>query len=300
MRIKSIIENNLNLILLISVIVGLFVPGIELIPNDVVTFLLAFMVLFLSSKVDISEVKDIKLSSVIVFYIIRFILLPIILFFIAESLIPKYSVGILLLALLPVGITTPLLVGNLKGNVTFALGLTIITSLLAPLVLPFIFMNIGIQHDLEIKGLFITLFLIIIAPLVLYYSFIAIKKELKPFFYNNSSFVSTLLLGIIISIVVSKQKDVFLNDISALLVVSLALLIMFLLFYLFGWFYPLKREQPSFLICNALSSGAINTALGINLALLYFSDDTIFFLVVSEFFWVVSIPLFNAMIKRVL
>jgi len=296
---KSLIESQLNLILLLSLLIGLFIPNIELTPNFVVTLLLATMVLFLSSKVDVSEIQDIKIKSVLGFYLSRFILLPILLFYFAEWLIPKYSTAILLLTLLPVGITTPMLVANFKGNATFALALTIATSLLAPIMLPLVFMNLGFSTVIEIQGLFITLFSIIIIPLGLYYLIIKLNKNAKVFFMNNSTFVSITLLGVIVAIVLSKQKDAFLNDVFSLFVVAMILLLMFFIFYLFGWFYPIKRDQMPFVVCNSISSGAINTALGINLSLLYFSDDTVFFMVVSEFVWVASIPLFQVFYQKV-
>lgn len=297
---KTLIETNLNAILFVSVILGLFLPGIELIPNVIVTLLLALLMFFVSSKVDLTQAKDIPYKSVSLFYIARFILLPVILFYLADWLIPKYSIAILLLSLLPVGVTTPMLVAHSKGNVTFALALTTATSLLAPLMIPLILMSLHLSMEVEVKGLFITLVSIIIIPLFVYSVAIKLRKELKPLIVDNSSFVSTLMLGFIIAIVISKQKDVFLNDTSALFISVVLLLIVFLIFFVFGWFYPMKRNKKDYLICNTLSSGAINTALGINLALLYFSKDTQFFMVISEFVWVASIPLFNHFRKRYL
>lgn len=293
LNLKSIIESNFNSILLLSVIVGLFVPSIEYTPNEAVTVLLAIIMFFVSSKVDLSTIKNIPIKSVIVFYIVRFILLPIALFYLAESLIPKYAIGILLVSLVPVGVTTPMLVSTAKGNVTFALALTIVTSLLAPFMIPLIFMNMSLSSEIEISGLFITLFSIIIIPLLLYYLLTRFKRGLKPLIDKNSSFVSIAFTGLVIAIVVSKQKDVFLNDTFSLFLASIVMFLLFILFYIFGWFYPMQRDKPDMIISNSLSSGAINTAVGINLALLYFSSDTVFFLVISEFAWVASIPLFN-------
>jgi len=297
---KALIERNLNSILLISVIAGLFLPNLENTSNNVVTFLLALIVLFLSSRIDFLELKEIKIKPVLIFYILRFIVLPIILFYVAELILPKYSIAILLLTLLPVGITTPMLVAQAKGNVTFALTLTIVTSLIAPFMIPLIFSMMGYSSSIEINGLFTTLLIIILIPIALQFGLVSLKKELKPWFNNYSSFVSTVLLGIIIAIVVSKQKEVFLNDVVELMIVSVVLLSLFFLYYLFGWFYPIKRNQSEYIVCNSFSSGAINTALGINLALLYFSKDTLFFLVISEFVWVISIPMFNVVRKRLL
>ncbi len=297
---KSLIENNLNSILVISVIAGLFLPGLERVSNDVVTFLLALIVLFLSSKIAFFELKEINIKAVLLFYLFRFIVLPIILFYVAEWFMPKYSIAILLLSLMPVGITTPMLVAQAKGNITFALTLTIVTSLIAPFMIPVVFSLMGYSESIEINGLFTTLFIIIIIPMALQLSLVSLKKEIKPFFSSNSSFVSISLLGIIIAIVVSKQREVFLNDTYELLIVALVLLSLFFLYYLLGWFYPMKRNQSEYIICNSFSSGAINTALGINLALLYFSTDTLFFMVISEFVWVISIPVFNLVRKRYL
>lgn len=301
---KVFIEKNLNLILFISVIVGLTLPGVELIPSIVVTFLLGILVFFLCAKISVSEIKGVAIKEVVIFYVVRFICLPILLFYLADAVVPRYAVGVLLLALMPVGTSTPTLVATIKGNVTLAFVLMITSSLLAPFVIPVIFMMNNASSDLKISGLFFTLFSVVFIPFVAYFSLVSIRKESKLFIANNRSFVAVTLTGAIIAIVVSKQREVFLTDIGSLLLVLVLLSVVFLVFYVFGWFYPdgyrskEGNRSKSKKVSYSMSSGATNTAIGINLALVYFSADTLFFMVLSEFLWIVSIPLFNMAQKR--
>ena len=300
MKVKTFIEQNLNMVLLVSVVIGMTVPGVELIPTVVVTSLLGILVFFLCAKISVSELQGIAAKEIVIFYAIRFICLPILLFYLVNEIVPRYAVGVLLLALMPVGTSTPALVGTVKGNVTLAFVLTIVTSLLAPFIVPVVFMMNNISATLQITGLFYTLFSVAFVPFVVYFLLISIKKEAKPLIKKNSSFVAVALTGVIIAIVVSKQKDVFFTDLGSLVLVVVLLAVTFTLFYIFGWFYryPKSLDYKSKKISYSLSSGATNTAIGINLALVYFSADTVFFMVLSEFFWVVSIPLFNIAQKR--
>ena len=238
---KALIEKNLNAVLLISVIIGLTLPGVESIPSIVVSVLLAIMVFFLCAKITVAEIQGIAVTEVIVFYVLRFICLPILLFYLANAVVPRYATGVLLVALVPVGITTPTLVATFKGNVTLAFVLTIASSLLAPFVIPLIFMFIGTSSELKISGLFATLFSIVFIPMLTYFFLLYVRKKSKKFIESNSSFISVTLMGAVVAIVVSKQKDVFLTDFGSLFLVLTLLSIAFLVFYLFGWFYPKKQ-----------------------------------------------------------
>ncbi len=295
---KPLIENHFNTVLFVSVVVGLTLPGLESTPNIVVSVLMGIMVFFLCAKISFSEIQGIAVTEVTAFYLIRYIGLPIALYYLANAVIPQYAVGILLLALMPSAITTPILVGTQKGNVSLAFILMVTSSLLAPFVISAVFSLSSAGSDIQVSALFYTLVSVVLVPFTAYFLVVSVRKQSKPFIESNSSFVSVLFMGVIIAIVVSKQKGDFLSDFGTLFLVVGLLSLAFLLFYLFGWFFTGRRGDRAQKISYSLSSGATNTALGINLALVTFSADTVFFMVLSEFLWVVSIPIFNTVHKK--
>lgn len=295
---NTLIENNFNTVLIISAIAGLTLPSIEFTPNIVVSFLLGVTVFFLCAKITISEIRGIVVKHVITFYILRFIVLPIILFYIADAIIPRYASGVLLLALMPVGISTPILVGTQSGNVTQTFVLMIASSLIAPFIIPVLFMLTNGSSNIEISGLFYNLFSVVLVPFIAYFMIISAHKKSKQSIENNSSFIAVLLLGIIIAIVISKQRNELLTNLYSVGIVLIMLCLLFVCFYYFGWLFSGKNSKTSHKISYSLSSGATNTALGINLSLIYFSKDTAFFMVLSEFVWVLAIPVFSIILKK--
>ena len=297
---KKFIERNFNLVLFLSLIVGMTVPGIEHIPNFVVSVLLGIIVFFLCSKISLSEIKAISIGEVSAFYVARFIALPIGMFYLANLMVPQYAVGVLLLALMPAGISTPVFVSTQKGNVSLAFLLMLASSLLAPVVVPmvFAFSHTDTDTEIELLGIFYTLTSVILVPFAAYFALNAVRPQVKPFIERNNAFVSVVFLGIIVAVVISKQREEFLSSYNAFAVVVAILSLMFLLFYVFGWLFTGRRGKRSDKVCYAFSSGANNTAVGINLALIYFSADTVFFMVLSELTWVLAIPLFNFVLRR--
>lgn len=289
---RYLVNRNLNAVLTISVVIGLFFPGIESVPDIYVPYILGVMVFFLCAKMSIKEIHHLPVCESLLFYGLRFIGFPLVLYYLALATYPQFAAAILLVALMPVGVTTPALVGTLKGNVALAFVLTILSSLLAPIVIPAVFMVAGSSSKIEIESLAYTLFAVIFIPAAVYTALIRIKPASSEIIEQNSAFVPVLLLGVIIAIVIAKQKHVFFEDFFQVAEAAVLCSVLFFLMYLFGWFYR-RKNSNSRLITYALCSGANNNALAISLALVYFSPETVFFVIVSELIWVVAIPVFN-------
>lgn len=289
---RNFVNANLNKVLILSVLIGLFVPGIEYVPEAYVPYILGAMVFFLCAKISIKEIQDLPIKEALLFYVLRFIAFPLVLYFLASLVVPQFAIGILLIALMPVGLTTPALVGTLYGSVALAFVLAIVSSLLAPFVIPFMFLLVGDSTNIQIANLSYTLFTVIFIPSLLYITLIKIRPTSSIIIKEQSSFLSILLLGAIISVVIAKQKAVFFSDFMPIAHAAFFCSVLFFSMYLFGWFYY-RKNNPSRVIAYTLSSGASNNALAISLALLYFPPDIIFFVIVSQLSWVLAIPIFN-------
>jgi len=294
---RSAISRRLNTVLVIAVVVGMLLPGLENTPDIYVPFMLGIMVFFLCSKMSVAELSGLAIPTVLLFYVLRFLVFPLALYALALVLVPSFAIGILLIALVPVGVTTPTLVGSVNGNVALAFVLTVASSLLAPFVIPAVFLLIGSDVTVEVASLSSMLFAVVFIPSLLYILIVKITPDAKASIERNSAFVPVLLLGIIVAIVISKQKTVFLNDINLLFVSLILSIILFYFLYLFGWLFNRNGGRAT-LLSYALCSGANNNALAISLALVYFPSQTVFFVIVSELVWVLAIPVFNHVQKK--
>ncbi len=131
--IRTIIESHFGIFLLLAFVLGLTVPGVQDTPKNVILFLQAAIILFACSKIKLADFQGFRPKEIAGFYVLRFILLPVAMYFMAAWTVPEYKYALLLLGLMPCGATLPAMMGILGGNPALGLTATTISGLLAPL-----------------------------------------------------------------------------------------------------------------------------------------------------------------------
>ena len=122
---------------------------------------------------------------------------------------------------------------------------------------------------------------------------------LKMLLVDYSRAVSTLLIGLIITIVFGLQRDFIFVHLD---VVSIALLVsatLYVIYYAAGWLFAWRMNHKDRAAC-AICSGVNNNALSTGLALLYFSQTTIIFTILTEITWTVAIAVFKKFLSSCL
>ncbi len=296
--IRSFIERHFGLLLITAFIFGLFVPGAENVPKEAILILLATIILFSCSKIKIEDFKAFRLRDILGFYILRFIIFPVIVFYIAGALIPDYRYALLLLALLPCGATLPAMLGILGGNTALGLSAVTVTGLMAPFTITlgfYIFSDVSM--DLDIQDMFYKLVLMIFCPAILYFGFLRMIKPVKIKMRENASMMGVLLICVVIVIVVSYEREKFFMEPMMFLEAVVIGFVAYFSFYAMGWILFKNADHPS-RISYALMSGNNNIALGISLAALYFPQKEAFILVAWEILWIMGVTLFQLYLKR--
>jgi len=263
------------LIIGLAFIVGLlFSEGI--LWASVYTKLILATIFFLSSiKIDLKEVKDYLNDKLLIAFlsVASLFILPIVVYYITNLLYPSLAVAFLILSAVPVGMTAPLLSEIIGGKYGLTLVLTVVTSLLAPVTLPFILNFLaGASVSIDALGMFILLAKVIYAPFIL-------AQILKRFWQKkidkiSVSFkpLSVLLLGALIAIIVAKQSHVIIEGFD-LLYISL-LFLFFLVLHFVGYFivfWKSKSEKIAVAICFTY----MNFTLAIELVNEFFSEPEI-------------------------
>ncbi len=287
-----------NLILFLATIAGFCLPQPGALSGPFILAVLCFIIFASSFKVDFSPAFfQSQTRTVIGFYVLRFLVLPAALFWLIQPFSPFYATGVFLLCVLPAGVTSPAFTNVFKGDVTLALALLILSSMLTPLVLPYLggwLMAETLQVDLF--RLFTTLFITVIFP---YLAHLPVRRyrKVSHWMQHHDSFISIVGIAVIFTLAIAEYRSVLLTQTGQILPYFLVSFAVFLFLYLFGW-WVLPSTSRSNKVALLFSSGANNVALGIVVSFLYFPIQTGVFFVVCEVVWVlVLIPVRRWMVK---
>lgn len=283
-QIKNFIENNFSLLLLVGAVSGFFIPSIGSVADEVVIFLTAFLIFLSCADIRVPDFLKVDIFQIALFTVLRYALFPLALFYLAYGFFPEYAIGILLLSLMPAGVSVASLCSMSGAKVALGLSLTIISSLLAPAFVPSVFSFLGQIVNVDIKSLFFTLIVIVFAPICLYYGLFSKIEKTKVLIkeYNKSS--SVFILSIILAIVIAAQKHELLNNPGDIFTGMIIMIVLFTVCYLFGIIYSLfvpKDEKVPYIF----ASGAMNNSLAVGLAFAYFDAKIAVFMVLSEIVW---------------
>ena len=295
--IRSILENRIGSVLLCSFALGLLFPQFALVPTVWLSVLVATQIFFSAFKIDIREIRSIQLGPALLFYISRFVALPIALYLAAVGLGENYAIGILLLALMPSGVASPALATVFRGNVSLTLLFVCLSGLLCPLVIPTVVGLLTSTHiTVDSWTLFQALFFTVVVPIVVHIPLRA-HSAFSTWMKENSSWMNITVLIAVVVIAVSKNRDLFLSNFSVLALALIATFILYFILYLFGWLFARTTTWEN-KISFTISSGANNNMLGIGIAMLYFPREVSVLLLVSEAPWIGSVGLFKMFLRK--
>ena len=289
-KLRTTIEARFALILLASCLVGLLLPGADRIPSLFVSVSLAIITFLSFFKATWQGVRYVSILRLLLFYMARFLILPVILFSLAEILIPAFSSSVFLLALLPSGVMSAPISMMFSGNVTLNFIVFISSTLATPFTLPALFEAFGgSTFQIETANVFRSLLFLLLLPFLLH---IPVRRVT---FINNrikeyGGAISTIIVASIMITVVGQQRNViYLNP--NLVVESIVIsLLVYLILHANGYYLAFSNQRED-KIALSVASGVNQLGLGIGLAFLHFPATTSIFMVSSNFAWVVTIAL---------
>lgn len=287
MKITSFIEKFFWVFFVAGLILGLFFPIFNDFLMTMLKPILMVMLFLVFLKTDIAEIiTNMKNYKQMIFITVSFmIVIPLLLYFIIQSFNQTLAVGVLLLFSMPPAVASPALTDIAKGNIALSTSIAILSSIVAPLTVPFLFWLI--QFDgLSVSPLWLLkdLSLIIIVPviasqLVKRYAgkFIA-KKE-----YVLTS-VNILILTLMVYIAMGSQREVILTNFSGIVWDTFVLYVVFILLHFIGHLMGWKENIREKI---AITIGAVykNNGMAIVLAALYFQPAILVLMVLSELPW---------------
>ncbi len=290
---RALIERNFTFILLLGIVAGLYVPGLDHLPAYAPIIAISMVIFFSCSRVSLEEIRGFDRRAAFLFFVVRFFLVPALLYYLALQVVPDYALGILLVALMPVGVASTAMANLTGGNPSISLAATVVTNAMTPLTVPFmLWLLSGNDVPLDAGRMLITLALSVFLPASLYFLIARRIAPVKRWISRESQAATTLLLGVMAALVIALQRS-YIFDYPQEVLWALAVACgLFALLYVFGWLYAFSmpaREKTTYAIC----SGTNNIALSAGIAALYFSATTTVFTVMGEIAWIIGVAVFK-------
>ena len=287
MKINEFIEKHFWIFLLAGIVIGLWKPVRSGIPPYLPEILLGMMLFLVFLKIDALEVlekiRDFRLMIFI--STIYMIIIPLVFYFVTRIFDSRLAIGILLLTAMPAGVSSPALVDILKGNISLAMSIAIVTQLIAPFTVPFLFWFIGSKNlELNILLIFKDIALLVFLPMIL-------AQSVKKFFPETISkgqhlftSINVFVLFSFVYIALSSQRDAIVSNPASLVWKTVILYLVFIILHFIGYFLR-KKENKENKIAFAITSAYMNNGMAIVLASTYFGPDILILMVLSELPW---------------
>jgi len=258
------------------------------------------MMLFLAfMKIDALEVLENIRNFRLMIYIafIYMIAIPLAFFFSTRIFNAELATGILLLTAMPAGVSTPVLTDIARGNISLSMSLTIVSQLLAPFTVPFLFWivdinSLTINKLLILKDIAILVFLpMVISQMVKRYLPQVITKTQHLF-----TSVNVFLLFTFVYIAISSQRNVILENPAGLIWKIAVLYVVFLALHVIGYMICPKETREN-RIAVAIGAAYMNNGMAIVLAASYFKPEILVLMVLSEIPWNTLLAPFKKVVR---
>jgi BASS family bile acid:Na+ symporter len=286
-KINEFIEKYFALLLLLSAVIGIALPQPFISLKSSLPYLLGF-VLFLSFlKIDFKELianfKKIKLISWLI--IMPMIILPIIIYLITSIFNQDIAIAFLIITAIPPAVAASAMTELFKGNVPISIIVTVLGHLIVPLTMPILlFLLLGKNISIPLDEIFIFLFKVAVAPFFLAVIIKNIAKKIiqKTQPYYKSISVITIFIITLVAIAINYQA-IYENPYKIIVLIFIAIILAVLL-HLFGWLISYKLDRPT-KISSIILTAYNNMALGLLVAINFFSPQVILMCVAYEIVW---------------
>lgn len=300
MKISTFVEKHFWIFLVAGIAIGLWNPVHLTAAPFVPKILLGLMLFLVFLKIDalaiIENIRNYRLMLYISF--MYMIIIPLFFFFSINLFDHELATGILLLTAMPAGVSTPALTDILRGNVPLSMSLAIVSQLMAPFTVPFLFWLIDLK-GLEINELLILkdISILVFVPMIIS----QLVKKYFPHFVKKGQHLFTsgnvLVLFAFVIVAVASQRDVLLEDPLSLIWKVAALYLVFILLHIGGYFILLNDRKEN-RVAVAIGAAYMNNGMAIVLAASYFKPEVLILMVLSELPWNTLLAPFKRVISR--
>ena len=288
----QIISRYFGFFLLLSCLIGMVFPSAGETTSLIVILALAFIIFcsyFHMNFTTKSLLTDFSISFQ--FWLLRFVLLPVFIYFVFKWISDFFAPVLLLALLLPAAVSSPSFSVIFNGKPDLSLKILIYSSFLAVLTIPFL-MHLLLRSSIHVSTgkMLLTLVYTIVIPFFVHLPLRRFRR-MKDFIEHNNALFTLIGLALIFIFVTARNKPAILANPALVILYAIEAMILYSFMYITGFYlFPAlpKPVRRTF----SISSGANNIGLGVTITALFFPGNMNIFFIVSQLVWVVMlIPL---------
>lgn len=287
MRVSSFIEKHFWLFLLAGIALGLWNPVPFNAPSFVNKIILGMMLFFVFLKIDpIDVLEHIRNYRMMIFLAsVYMIIIPLVFYLSLKYIDRDLAIGVLLLTAMPAGLSSPALADIARGNSSLSMSIVMVTQVIAPFTVPFVFWIISI-HGMDINKLLLLkdIALLVFVPMIIAQtvkkSFPSVVARTRHLFTS----ANVLVMALFVYVVIASQRNVIIKNLDGLLWKIAVLYLVFILLHAIGYMI-IPREPKKNRIGVSVSFAYMNNGMAIVLAASYFKPEILVLMVLSELPW---------------
>lgn len=256
---------------------------------------LMLMLFFVFLKINLIQIlHSIRRYGLIIYVCIsHLIILPVVYYFLIKWFDPNLALAVLLMVSMPSGLATPALTDLFKGNVALSMGISVLTTLLAPVTIPLLFKFIAAKEiSVEFLPMFTSLVTLVFVPMVFSEIIKKLSKKVVKSIAPYSSNLNLILLLLFVFIAMNAQRDLIFSDPSIIWWQLIVLYFVFISLKLVAYLLSFGQSAEDRIALTA-GRGFMNNGLGIVLAAQFFPPSVLIFLVLSEIPWMTLVDPFK-------
>ncbi len=286
------IQRYFGLLLLLSCMIGMVVPSLGPVTPRLIMVSLAFIIFCSFFQIEFSAralAADFALS--LQFYLLRFVLIPVVVFFSLKWFSEFYALLMLLIFLLPAAVASPSFTILFGGKPDLSLKILIYSSFLSVAGIPLILGTLpGALVKVNGGQLLMTMVYTIVLPFLVHLPLRKIRIVRSTIGRYNALF--TLLgLALIFIAATARNKAAILGNPALVGLYAIISVLLYFVLYLIGYLLMPAKPNPVRLTLS-ISSGANNIGLGVTITALFFQGNMNVFFIVAQLAWVIAlIPL---------
>jgi len=173
LRISQILSNNTSIFIIFIAIITFMVPELFLwVKGDIQALILGIIMLSMGMTLTIDDFKILVSRPLDILFgaLAQYSIMPLIAFSLTRvfHLDPAIGVGLILVGCCPGGVSSNIMSFLCRGDVAFSVGMTTVTTLLAPIVTPILVLNLaGEAIDVDALGMFKSILLVTLLPVTI-------------------------------------------------------------------------------------------------------------------------------------
>lgn len=262
-------------IVIVVAALALFVPGSCLwIQTKWVNYLLGIVMFGMGLTLKLNDFKVVfsRPKDVIIGCLAQFIIMPLLAFILTKvfNLPPELAVGVILVGTCPGGTSSNVMTYLSKGDVALSVGMTAVSTILAPLLTPILTkIYAGQTVDVNLLNMFLSIVKVVLVPIVLGFVINHFFEKFTQQIVRILPLISTIAIIMIVATVVSHNAQRLMTcGFLVIIVVILHNILGYACGYGVGKVLKLDRTK-----CRALSIevGMQNSGLATSLAATHFA-----------------------------